>query len=225
MSAEVDRLNGIALTIAYHKTRIAALTPERDELVRVLHGKGLSLREIAAVAEVSHITVRDIVNGQPEPGRASELVTRTEIAARRDVHISTLMSWIDRYRDFPAPVRTDTPKPLWSWPAVEAYLDRKKLPRNRHADAMAEAVARDARILAALAEFPDGLTDRELADLTREDEPATERFGQPTDHAVEVRVNDRLRRLESAGKVERSVRSGTRRGITVWTLLPAVSTG
>ena len=32
------------------------------------------------------------------------LVTRRQIAARRDGSISTLMSWIDRYQDCPGPV-------------------------------------------------------------------------------------------------------------------------
>lgn len=208
-----------AKTTAGHKDAIAKLNTERDRLIRALHQHGLSLRDIADLADVSHVTVGEIVNGKQYPRPAdqppADLVTRTEIAARRDVNISTLMSWIDRY-DFPAPVDTESPRPRWSWTAVEAYLDAKGLPRWRKPGTEDAGEARDARILAALREFPDGLTSYELADLLASDEEE----GDPTPLAVRVRIDDRLRRLATAGKVARSTRPSLRGGLIAWKLTP-----
>jgi DNA-directed RNA polymerase specialized sigma24 family protein len=59
---EVDRLHAVAAAISGHKAAIAELTPERDKLVRALRERGLSLREIASLAGVSHVAVRQILN-------------------------------------------------------------------------------------------------------------------------------------------------------------------
>lgn len=169
----------------------------------------------------------DVTIGRKTPTRPDEdLVSRTEIAARRGVHIGTVMTWIDRYDDFPKPARPADSPPRWSWPDVRDYLDRKGLPRMRRSPSEKAAAARDTRIKAALELYPGGLTTPELAELTREDEPDA-----PSDHAVSVRIEDRMLRMQAAGLVTRVVRPGDRRGVRAWKLTPpdplspAVSTG
>jgi DNA-directed RNA polymerase specialized sigma24 family protein len=64
MPNDQDRLRAVTQAIAVHRAAIGQLTGERDDLVRALHGQGLSLRDIAALTDVSHVTVGEIVNGQ-----------------------------------------------------------------------------------------------------------------------------------------------------------------
>jgi hypothetical protein len=119
---------------------------------------------------------------------------------------------MDRNDDFPGPVQGD----LWSWTEVEAYLNRKGLPRQRHPAADGDAAGRDERILAALRLYPDGLTKRQLADLLAADETASTR-GEPTYHGILVRIEDRLRRLKAAGKVTSTPGITVRSGV-IWRL-------
>jgi hypothetical protein len=143
------------------------------------------------------------------------LVTRRQIAARRDVSISTMMSWIDRYQDFPGPVLgAGTRTPYYYWPAVLAYLDLRQLPRRRQEAAALAAEDRDAKAREMLALFPDGLTAAEMAALSGEEGPD----GDPTPWAVQVRYEDRLLRMEASGEVRRAPRPGGRRSPQRWML-------
>ena len=152
-------------------------------------------------------------------GVLRNLITRSQIAARRDVSIATVMSWIDRYPDFPGPVLgKDTRVPYYWWPQVLTYLDSRHLPRARQVPAALDAGERDAKILEILALFPDGLTAAEIATLSGEEQGPD---GNPTPHAVRVRYEDRLRRMEAGGRVCRSPRSGGRRAPQAWLLTPA----
>lgn len=63
------------------------------------------------------------------------LVTRTTIADRRRTKVSTVMSWIERYADFPQPaLGAGTPTPRWWWPDVLAYCEEHHLPRYHQRD-------------------------------------------------------------------------------------------
>ena len=149
------------------------------------------------------------------------LVTRSQIAARRNVSIATVMTWIDRYGDFPEPVLgKDTRVPYYWWPDVLAYLNFRQLPRVRHVPAALDAEDRDAKILEMLHLFPDGLTTEQVAALSGEEGTG----GSPTPHAVRVRYEDRLRRLEAAGVVRRGPRpAGSRRAPQPWLLVIAAA--
>lgn len=65
---DVDRLYELGAHLAAARARydaeVAPLIPERDELIRKLYRDGLSLREIAAVAELSHVRVREITQAR-----------------------------------------------------------------------------------------------------------------------------------------------------------------
>lgn len=143
------------------------------------------------------------------------LVNRTQMAARLDVNISTVMSWIERYEDFPGPARTDTPVPQWWWPDVEAYCEANHLPRHKNLAAARDAEQRDAKILEILTLFPEGLTTAEIAALSGEEEAED----SPTANAVQVRYEDRLRRQEASGIISHAQKAGTYRSPYIWKLV------
>jgi hypothetical protein len=157
----------------------------------------------------------------PADDAARNLVTRSQIAALRGVHVGTVMTWMQRYDDFPGPVRTDTDVPRWWWPDVLAYCESNRLPRHRQVPAESASAARDARILEMLALFPQGLTIAEIAALSGEEGAE----GNPTPKAVQVRYEDRLRRMEASRRVRRAPKKGHRRGPSKWILLDPASAG
>lgn len=185
---------------------------------------GISLDEVAA-----SVTIAVLSEAYRHPGLFAggsetvsspddvlrNLLTRRQIAARRDVSIGTLMNWIDRYPDFPRPVLgAEAHTPYYYWPDVLAFLDSRQLPRRRHEWAALEAEERDAKIREMLGLFPDGLTAEDMAALSGE----AGADGDPTLWAIQVRYEDRLLRMEAAGEVCRAPRSGRRRGARPWVL-------
>jgi hypothetical protein len=73
---------------------------------------GLSLDEVAVSTAPAVLSEAyrhpGMLPGAPEAASSADdvlrnLLTRRQIAARRGLSISTLMSWIDRYPDFPGP--------------------------------------------------------------------------------------------------------------------------
>jgi hypothetical protein len=56
------RLLQLAADIGELKRQIQTLTAERDVLIRQLRDAGLTLREIALLADISHVTVREIAD-------------------------------------------------------------------------------------------------------------------------------------------------------------------
>jgi hypothetical protein len=199
----------------------------QDAVAGIASPAGISLDDLAVSAVVAVLSEAYLHPGL-FPGAAESassvddvlgnLVTRRQIAARRDVSISTMMSWIDRYQDFPGPVLgAATRTPYYYWPAVLAYLDFKQLPRRRQESAALEAEDRDAKVREMLVLFPDGLTAAEMAALSGEEGPG----GDPTPWAVQVRYEDRLLRMEASGEVRRAPRSGNRRSPQRWMLAGA----
>jgi predicted nucleic acid-binding protein len=78
----------------------------------------------------------DVPASPPQPGvreehaaygRAAEsdLVSVAEIAARSGRSANTVQSWRRRHRDFPTPAAKLGAGPIWSWPAVEAWIARR----------------------------------------------------------------------------------------------------
>jgi hypothetical protein len=185
---------------------------------------GISLDDLAAVAVLAVLSESyrhpGLLPGVSEAASSvddvlRDLVTRRQIAARRDVSISTLMSWIDRYQDFPGPVLgADAHTPYYYWPDILAYLDYKQLPRRRQEPAALDAEDRDAKIREMLRVFPDGLTAEDMATLSGE----AGADGDPTLWAVQVRYEDRLLRMEASGGVRRAPRAGSRRSARPWIL-------
>jgi predicted nucleic acid-binding protein len=66
-------------------------------------------------------------------GRPSDLVSVTEIAARAGRSINTVQSWRRRRSDFPMPEVVLAAGPVWSWTAIERWIDaperRRTAPR------------------------------------------------------------------------------------------------
>ena len=67
---------------------------------------------------------------QPGSTEPSDLVSVAEIAARADRPINTIQSWRRRHRDFPEPVVSLAAGPVWTWPAVERWIDARRAPRR-----------------------------------------------------------------------------------------------
>jgi predicted nucleic acid-binding protein len=59
---------------------------------------------------------------------AGDLVSVSEISARAGRSINTIQSWRRRHADFPAPAAQLGAGPIWSWPAIAAWISD----RGRH---------------------------------------------------------------------------------------------
>ena len=57
-----------------------------------------------------------------------DLVSVAEIAARSARPVNTVQSWRRRHNDFPAPVASLATGPVWTWPAVERWINDRAAP-------------------------------------------------------------------------------------------------
>ena len=59
---------------------------------------------------------------------STDLVGVAEIAARSARPVNTVQSWRRRHGDFPAPIASLATGPVWTWPVVEAWINRRAVP-------------------------------------------------------------------------------------------------
>jgi predicted nucleic acid-binding protein len=59
-------------------------------------------------------------------GLSADLVSVAEIADRSGRPANTVQSWRRRHRDFPTPVAQLAAGPIWSWAAVNAWIDGRR---------------------------------------------------------------------------------------------------
>jgi len=124
------------------------------------------------------------------------LVTRTQIAGLRGAKVGTVMTWIERYDDFPKPVLGEgTHTPYWWWPDLRPYLDRMNLPRKERTSPAMTAAERDETIIRILRAHPAGLTTPAILSLSGE-QGASPR-------TLLIRYEDRMRKLEKDGIIAR----------------------
>ncbi|HEY8868980.1 MAG TPA: PIN domain-containing protein [Candidatus Dormibacteraeota bacterium] len=57
--------------------------------------------------------------------RGGDLVSVSEIAARAGRSVHTVQSWRRRHPDFPSPLAQLAAGPIWTWPAIQGWLESR----------------------------------------------------------------------------------------------------
>jgi predicted nucleic acid-binding protein len=108
VSFVVMRANGLRLAFAFDPDFYAA---------------GFSDPVVPAVArEQRQVHETSAVYGTPA---VSDPVSVAEISARARASVNTVQSWRRRHADFPRPAAQLAAGPIWSWPAIAAWIARR----------------------------------------------------------------------------------------------------
>lgn len=75
------------------------------------------------------------------PIQSSDLVSVAEIATRSGRPFNTVQSWRRRHRDFPEPAASLATGPIWSWPVVQRWIERRAAPRSESPSSRARSHA------------------------------------------------------------------------------------